>query len=96
MKIVFDASNSLEAHIVRGVLNMYEIEAYIQGEYLHGGAGELPMTGFVKISTSDDDYMRAKDLISDWQANKLMPAEWKEKESETTANDSESGLVLAF
>ena len=95
MKIVFEASNSLEAHIIRGVLNMYEIEAYIQGEYLHGGAGELPMTGFVKVSTSNEDYLRAKDLISDWQANKLMPTEWKEKEVESNGNLSDFNLVLS-
>ena len=95
MKVVFEASNSLEAHMIKGVLTMYEIMAYIQGEYLQGGAGELPMIGCIKVCTSDDDYWHAKELINEWQANKLMPQEWKVNESDFTESTSTQGLVLS-
>ena len=71
MKIVFDASNSLQAHLIKGVLNMHEIEAFIQGEYLQGGTGELPMTGLIKVCVADDDYIQAQTLIDAWEANKF-------------------------
>lgn len=95
MKVVFDASNTLEAHMIKGVLTMYEIVAYIQGEYLEGGAGELPMIGCVKVCTSDDDCWRAKELINEWQTNKLMPKEWKVNESDFNESTSTLGLALS-
>ena len=76
MKIVFDAANSLQAHMIKGVLNMYGIEAFIQGEHLQSGAGELPISGCVKVSVNNDDYLKSRALIKDWEANKLAPDEW--------------------
>ena len=76
MKIVYDASNSLDAHLVKGVLKTYEIEAYVQGEHLHSGAGELAMTGFVNVTVADDDFVRAKAFIKDWESNQLVNEDW--------------------
>lgn len=76
MKIAFDAANSLQAHMIKGVLNMYGIEAYVQGEHLQSGAGELPISGCVKVTVDNEDYLQARKLIKDWEANKLVPDEW--------------------
>ncbi len=76
MKIAFDAANSLQAYMIKGVLNMYGIEAYVQGEHLQSGAGELPISGCVKVTVDNDDYLQARKLIKDWEANKLIPDEW--------------------
>lgn len=76
MKIVFNAANSLEAHLAKGILNMYEIEAYVYGEHLQSGAGELPMTGCVSVCVADEDFLQAKALIKDWEANKLVSEDW--------------------
>jgi hypothetical protein len=37
MKIVYDANNTLDAHVVKHMLENEGIEAHIQGEYLQGG-----------------------------------------------------------
>jgi len=76
MKIVFDAANSIEAYLVKGVLKMFEIEAFVYGEHLQSGAGELPMTGCVSVSVADEYYSQAKTLIKDWEENKLVSDEW--------------------
>ncbi len=76
MKIVFDAANSIEAYLVKGVLKMFEIEAFVYGEHLQSGAGELPMTGCVSVSVADEYYSQAKTLIKDWEDNKLVSDEW--------------------
>lgn len=76
MKIVFNAANSLEAHLVKGLLKLYEITAYVYGEHLQSGAGELPMTGCVNLSVTDEDYLEARTLIKDWEANKLVSEDW--------------------
>ena len=67
MKIVFDANNSLEAHLVLGMLNQAGIDGIISGEYLQGAMGELPAFGLVKILVSDQDYQEASEIIADWQ-----------------------------
>ena len=62
--------------MIKGVLNMYGIEAFVQGEHLQSGAGELPISGCVKVSVDNDDYLKLRALIKDWEANKLVPDEW--------------------
>lgn len=68
MKIVFDADNGLEAHMVVDLLAMQGMDAWIQGEYLPGGAGELPPAGLVKVCVEEADYPRARAIIAEWEA----------------------------
>lgn len=69
MIIVYSAANNLEAHMIKGVLEQQEIPAYIQGEHLQSGAGELPaMTGLVKISVDNINRDAARKIIKDWEA----------------------------
>ena len=69
MIIVYSAANNLEAHMIKGVLEQQEIPAYIQGEHLQSGAGELPaMSGLVKISVDNINRDAARKIIKDWEA----------------------------
>ena len=69
MIIVYSAANNLEAHMIKGVLEQQEIPAYIQGEHLQSGAGELPaMSGLVKISVDDVNRDAARKIIKEWEA----------------------------
>ncbi len=47
MKVVFDASSNIEAHLVKHQLQQAGIDAKIEGEYLQGAVGELPAMGNV-------------------------------------------------
>ncbi|MFM1895932.1 MAG: hypothetical protein RLZZ385_1006 [Pseudomonadota bacterium] len=71
MKTVFDAANSLEAHIVLGLLNQAGIQGRIHGEFLQGAMGELPAMGLVRVLVSDSDYPRAREIIADWDGQLL-------------------------
>lgn len=67
MKTAYEASNSIEAYILKGLLETFEISAFVQGEHLHSGAGELPMNGFVRVTVHDNDFQYARKIISDWE-----------------------------
>lgn len=71
MKIVFDAANSIEAHLLLGILNQAGINGTISGEYLQGAMGELPAFGLVKILVQDADYDEARELVAEWQSTFL-------------------------
>lgn len=68
MIVVYNASNSLDAHMIKSLLEQQDIPAYIQGEYLQGGVGEIPAFGLVKIAVNDAYYDRARKIITEWQS----------------------------
>lgn len=66
MKTVLHALNSVEAHVVKGLLQSEGIESSVLGEYLQGGIGELPPTGLIRVVVNDEDYERASAIVDDW------------------------------
>jgi hypothetical protein len=66
MRKVYSAQNSMEAHIVRGLLEQQGIAARVNGEYLQGGIGELPLIDLVTVSVADEDYSRAVEVIREF------------------------------
>lgn len=68
MKIVFNASNGFEAHILAGWLEQEGIRSYIDGEYLQGGIGELQAFGLVKVRVDDENYSVALAVVEAWEA----------------------------
>jgi hypothetical protein len=67
MKIVYNAANSIEAHMLKNMLEQLDIPAYIQGEHLQSGAGELPISGLVKVNVDDQNVIIAKKIIKEWE-----------------------------
>lgn len=67
MKNIYDALNSIEANLIKDILEREGIDAYINGVYLQGGMGELPAMGLVSIMVDDDDSQRAEKVIRDWE-----------------------------
>ena len=70
MQRVYQAANSIEAHMVVHMLEEAGVSAHVQGEYLQSGAGELPVGNLVGVVVADDDVEIAREIISDWE--KLM------------------------
>ena len=68
MKTVYDASSNIEAHLVMHQLQQAGIEATIQGEYLQGGIGELPVAGNIRVVVPADAVAEARQVIADWEA----------------------------
>ena len=68
MIVVYSASNGVNAHIVKGLLAQFDIPAYIHGEYLQGGVGELPSTAnLVKVLVDDVNQVEAEKIIKAWE-----------------------------
>tara|TARA_B100001093_G_scaffold459812_1_gene473222 strand:+ start:731 stop:955 length:225 start_codon:yes stop_codon:yes gene_type:complete len=66
MKKVFDALNNIEAHLVLHQLQQAGIDAFIEGEHLLGGMGELPAVGGIRIMVNDLDEYDANEVIKNW------------------------------
>lgn len=69
MQIVHRAADIAEAHLLRQLLEGEGIFAHIQGEFLRGGIGELPVNTEVLLQVPDEDVARARGIIADWQAS---------------------------
>ena len=67
---IYHASNITEAHIVKGMLEANGIEAYVDGQYLQGGIGELATMDFASVSIKEDDIEKAKKIIAEYENNK--------------------------
>lgn len=67
MMKIYTAQNAVDAHIVKGLLQQHGISAMVNGEYLQGGIGELPMIGLITVSVIADDYENAKKVLDDYE-----------------------------
>lgn len=68
MKIAYRAKDILEAEIIKGMLLANGIEAHTSGFYLQGAIGDLAPTDFSKVHVHDGDYIRARELVKDYEA----------------------------
>ena len=66
MIVVYNAANSIEAYLIKNLLEQQEISAYVFGDYLQGGVGEIPAIGLVTVNVSDSDYAKAKEIVDAW------------------------------
>ena len=72
MMVVYHATNSIEAYLIKNLLEQQEIPAYVFGDYLQGGVGEIPAIGLVTVNVSDSDYTRAKEIVDEWDASVIV------------------------
>lgn len=68
MRNIYEAANTIEANLLKGLLEQEGIEVFINGEYLQGGIGELPVSGIVTLSVEEDDVAAALKLIEAYEA----------------------------
>ena len=68
METVFEAENSIEAHMIVHMLERAGIEAQILGEYLQGGVGELAAQGNIRIAVDVADAHKAREIIKAWES----------------------------
>ena len=60
MRTVYDAANIIDAHLVKQALEDAGIPAFIRGEALTGGMGELGVFGLVAVMVPDAAWPAAK------------------------------------
>ena len=63
MRTVYHAANLIDAHLVRHALEQAGIPAFVRGEALVGGIGELPPIGLVSVSVPDSACEQARDVV---------------------------------
>jgi hypothetical protein len=68
MKNLYEASNAIEAHMIRDLLKQEGFTAYIRGEYLQGAVGEIPAGGLVRLEIDESEYEQAREFIQRWDA----------------------------
>jgi hypothetical protein len=68
MRHIYEASNTIEANLLKGLLENEGIESFIDGEYLQSGIGELPASGIVTLSVEEDDVEKALKIIESYEA----------------------------
>ncbi|MDH5395418.1 MAG: DUF2007 domain-containing protein [Gammaproteobacteria bacterium] len=64
---IYTAQNSLEANIVKGMLEANDIPAYIEGEYLQGAIGELAAINYVFVSVDQENENKALRIIHEYE-----------------------------
>ena len=72
MITVYNAVNSIEGYLVKNLLEQHEISAFVLGEHLQSGVGEIPAIGLIRVSVSDSDYERAKEIVDEWDASAVI------------------------
>jgi hypothetical protein len=66
MRLIYEAANSLEAHMILNLFEQAGLSGRVEGVYLQGAMGELPASGLVKVMISDEDYLAAREILSEW------------------------------
>lgn len=68
MRAIYEPAHSIEANLIVGLLQQFGIEAHIAGEYLQGGAGELPAFGLMRVMVANENAEAARQLIEEWNS----------------------------
>ncbi|MGN6513017.1 MAG: putative signal transducing protein [Lysobacteraceae bacterium] len=63
MRVVYEAANLIDAYLVRHALEGAGIPAFVRGEALLGGIGELPACGLVAVCVPDLAWPEADALV---------------------------------
>ncbi|WP_333678323.1 DUF2007 domain-containing protein [Dyella sp.] len=63
MRIVYRAQNLFDAHLVKDALEHGQVPAFISGEYLTGGVGQLPALDYVAVLVPDSSVEAAEPIV---------------------------------
>ena len=63
MHSVYRAQNLFDAHLVKDALEADDIPAYIAGEYLTGGVGQLPAMDYIAVMVPESSLPRAREIV---------------------------------
>jgi hypothetical protein len=66
---LYAAQSAIDAHLLKGLLEQAGIDAHVLGEFLQGGIGELPPTGFIQVLVAEEDLPAALETLEAFEAN---------------------------
>jgi hypothetical protein len=73
MRVVYEAENIIDAHLVKGLLERDGVPAFVSGEYLTGALGELPVMGLVSVSVPDSEFPQAQLTLAALRRERARP-----------------------
>ena len=94
MKLLYEASNTIEAHMILNLLEQAGLSARIDGEYLQGGVGELQATGIVRVMIEESDYAEGKKIIQEWDAKQPIEVEKPQAKKKSSFGSGLMGFML--
>jgi hypothetical protein len=71
---VYSAEDLIQAQMLVDTLASEGIEAHVLGQYLSGGAGELPMTSLLRVVCPARDWARARAIVESFEAERARTA----------------------
>ena len=89
MRTVYQALSPIDAHLVKHALDDAGIPAFVLGEHLIGGVGELPATGFIQVRVPDEWVEDAETLLRE------LPMLADNAAQPDTGEDTEAGWLPA-
>ncbi len=63
MRVIYLADNLFDAHLVKHALEEAEVPAFVFGESLLGGMGELPLFGVLRVCVPDAAFPEAEGVV---------------------------------
>lgn len=63
---LYSADDSIEAHLLKHMLEQQRIAVFITGEHLESGGGELPLGGLIDVWVLEDQLADAQDVLEDF------------------------------
>src|SRR5262245_38730981 len=70
---VYECSFAVEAHMICDLLSRAGISARVEGEFLQGASGEIPLGNLVKVRVDPARAAEAREVIAEWE--NLQPSE---------------------
>ncbi|MEF9977393.1 MAG: DUF2007 domain-containing protein [Thermomonas sp.] len=65
MRTVYEAANLIDAHLVRQALEAEGIPAFVRGEALTGGMGDLGVFGLLAVMVPEAAWADARRLVEE-------------------------------
>ena len=63
MRVVYEAAHVIDAHLVRHALEAAGLPAFVRGEALLGGLGELGVFGLVQVCVPEAAWPEARAVV---------------------------------
>jgi hypothetical protein len=78
MQKLYQASDAMQANLLKDHLAAYHIQAVVLGDYLSGAAGELPAINFPAVwLVKDRDLVRARQLLAEFLTPVTPASAWQ-------------------
>lgn len=75
MRTVYRAESVVDAHLVKDALEHADIPAFIAGEHLIGGVGQLPARDFLRVDVPDPCVEAALPVVRQVEARLVQARE---------------------